>query len=231
MASMKLELRVPYYVHPPQSRRPILLFLHGIGEGFVNKSQSGHDNALRQGPPKHLETLGPNHPLLNLFTLIVPQLPDRQTLWDAVVDDLHAILAPYRSADARLYLVGFSKGGLGAFQVAGRLGAAALVTIDASPMDLPARDALARRVNLARQPPFWAIYTSYTQNEDFWKIQEFNELLTDQVHSGLDVMPAVGRKIRTLEEAPPGMAPVARHVWLCDQVSACAAPYEWLLRH
>jgi dienelactone hydrolase len=140
--AMKLVLRLPYYVYPDETIRsvPILLFLHGVGEGFSNNGQIGHRNLTQQGPPKYLESwpsaLPPDHPILSL-TILSPQLPDRETPWSDVVADLEEILARHRAHAGKLYIMGFSKGGLGAFQVARQLKADALVTIDASPMAHP----------------------------------------------------------------------------------------------
>jgi predicted peptidase len=102
----------------------------------------------------------PGHPILRL-TVVAPQLPDRDTPWTDVVDDVGKILAHYRTAGKKLYIMGFSKGGLGAFQVAAQLHADALVAIDASPMSLYTQKAFSRWVQPLREFPFWAIHTSY----------------------------------------------------------------------
>ena len=61
---MKLVVRLPYYIYPtePAPERPILLFLHGVGEGFVSGVRIGHLNLLQQGPPKHLARLARRSP-------------------------------------------------------------------------------------------------------------------------------------------------------------------------
>jgi predicted peptidase len=184
---MKLVLRLPYYLYPNEtnSSAPILLFLHGVGEGYSNNGQIGHRNLTQQGPPKYLESLPspalpPLHPILGL-NVVAPQLPDRETLWSDVVADLKEILARHRPDAGKLYIMGFSKGGLGAFQVAAQLKADALVAIDASPMAQPPREAFSEWVSPLKQP-FWAIHTRYAPDEKFRKIQEFNELLTENVH-------------------------------------------------
>src|SRR5712691_11677368 len=77
-----------------------------------------------------------------------------------------------------------------------------MVTIDASPMNQHAKEASNEWVK--QPPPFWAIHTSYRQDERFRKIQDFNELLTQQIHKGLDVSPAAQTRSRTCEPAPTG---------------------------
>jgi hypothetical protein len=42
----------------------------------VNRKRLGHENVLKQGPPKVLPLVAENHPLLTSFTLLVPQLPE-----------------------------------------------------------------------------------------------------------------------------------------------------------
>jgi pimeloyl-ACP methyl ester carboxylesterase len=230
---MNLVFKLPHYIYPakPVADAPVLLFLHGIGECFVNNEQIGPQNLFQQGPPKHLGTLSSNHPLRSSFTLIIPQLPDRETSWSDVVEDVKQILISHRSDGAKLYIFGFSKGGLGAFQVANQLSADALVTVDASPLDLKPEDAINKWVRPLGQRPFWAIHTSYAPDEHFRKIQEFNELLTQCTHNGLFSLPKAGEQWRSVENAPIGKNPVERHVWICDEASKSIAPYNWLLRH
>src|SRR5881396_2837531 len=66
----------------------VLLFLHGVGEGFRNPMIAGLGvrNLFRQGVPKVLcdpdVTLATGHPLMaGSFTVVAPQLPDRDTPW------------------------------------------------------------------------------------------------------------------------------------------------------
>jgi predicted peptidase len=223
-----------YYVHSGKSdhEAPVLLFLHGVGECFFNeknRQQIGPKSLFEQSVPKRLADASPDHPLRTSFILIAPQLPDRETPWINVVDELKEILVSHCSKRTKLYIIGFSKGGLGAFQVSDQLRADAMVTIDASPMNQHAKEASNEWVK--QPPPFWAIHTSYRQDERFRKIQDFNELLTQQIHKGLDVSPAAQTRSRTCEPAPTGTEGVERHVWICDQASTSAAPYHWLLQH
>lgn len=223
-----------YYVYSGKSdpQAPVLLFLHGVGECFFNeknKQQIGPKNLFEQGIPKRLTDASPDHPLRTSFILIAPQLPDRETPWINVVDELKEILIRHCSKRPKLYIIGFSKGGLGAFQVSDQLHVDAMVIIDASPMNQPPREACNQWVK--QPPPFWAIHTSYRHDESLRKIQDFNELLTRQTHQGLDIPPAAKTRSRTCEPAPTEIEGVERHVWICDQASTSAAPYRWLLQH
>ena len=221
-----------YYFHSAKSdaAAPILLFLHGVAECFLNANnlqQIGPRNLFEQGIPKHLAELSPDHSL-HTFLLIAPQLPDRETPWIAIADELKEILVRHGSEKRKLYIIGFSKGGLGAFQVGHQLGAKAMVTIDASPMGV-AQDAFNQWFK--QPPPFWAIHTSYEAGEKLRRVQDFNELLTQQKHGGIEIPPAPQTQSRTCLDAPEGTEGVAHHIWICDQATTSAAPYRWLLEH
>jgi hypothetical protein len=224
--------RMPYHVHPegPVPGRPILLFLHGAGEGFVSKERTGHENLFQQGPPKHLPSLSAGHLLRASFTLIAPQLPDRDTPWSAFTEDMQRLLAAHHPGE-RLYVMGFSKGGLGAFQVAGQLEPAALVAIDASPMTTPPEAAVEKWVRPLGRLPFWAIHTTYPPTESLHRVQQFNELAVPQAHRALSAAPRRGEQARTCLDAPSAMTPAECHVWVCDEVTTNEAAYRWLLAH
>ena len=247
---MKFYLRLPYFLHKPSEGLPNLLFLHGIGEAFITLKepirqddgtiqlgQIGHKNILQQGPPKflemgqdHAEGLTENHPLWGRFTVIAPQLPDRETPWSHVTDDVKQIVSGHPAE--KLYIVGFSKGGLGTFQLAAALNANALVTIDASPMDDKPDDAVAKWVAPLGELPFWAIHTNYVPKEKFEKIKLFNEGLKKSEHKDLSTEPAPNSQSRLFVDPPSNkMTQIERHVWICDQVTKNAAPFEWLLKH
>jgi hypothetical protein len=125
--------------------------------------------------------------------------------------------------------VGFSKGGLGAFQLAGQLHADALVTIDASPMAQPFKEAHAQWVK--NPPPFWAIHTTYAGNEGLRRVQDFNEVLTGNMHEGLANAPKAGASWRTWLDAPAELQGTQRHTWIADRASESTAIYQWLLQH
>jgi hypothetical protein len=231
MTKIELELVVPlpYYIHSPKADAalPVLLFLHGVGEGFVNRKRIGHENALKQGPPKWLPLVAEDHPLRTAFTLIVPQLPERDTLWSQVVADVKDIVGPRLSNGARLYVMGFSKGGLGAFQIAAEIGARALVAIDASPMHLSIPRALEAVTSVADRP-YWAVHTTYGGSESLARVQQFNEGMNASRHEGLTA-PAAGKQWRTTR--PMNGGTIDKHVGICDEVSKSPIPYQWLLQH
>jgi len=237
---MKLVLTLPYFIHTHEDDNPdipLLLFLHGIGEGFVSRKQIGHLNLVQQGPPKYLYhfLLEENHPLRSQFTMIAPQLPERATLWNDknanIITDVQRILAGHQRERRKLYIMGFSKGGLGAFQVAQAVKPDAMVTMDASPMD-EAPDDLAGKLARPAPCPFWAIYTDYDVKEDWIKIQVFNQLLSQDIHRSIEVHPPTNAKVITLLPRPKDVSSmVARHISVCDRVSKSRVPYEWLLQH
>ncbi|HEX2079620.1 MAG TPA: hypothetical protein VHG08_17975 [Longimicrobium sp.] len=228
-------MELPYYVHPgtQHAGAPILLFLHGIGEGFDNNGERQTQRLFQQGPPKFIAAAPDDHVLRTSFTLIAPQLPDRPTSWASVGASVKRIVDRHRPGAQTLYLAGFSKGGLGALELAELLSPAALLTADASPMDAdPAQKAGECRRALGTRP-LWAIYTNYVEGvHKQWKFQAFNEALLAQVHGGLDSPPAQGAQVRTLVQAGAHVNdPVQRHVAVSDRVFLATAPYEWLLLH
>ncbi|HEX6239234.1 MAG TPA: PHB depolymerase family esterase, partial [Polyangiales bacterium] len=91
--------------------RPLLLFLHGVGE-------RGSDIArvATHGIPQLLE-LGKNFP----FIIVSPQCPEDRT-WDELTEGLLELLAKvvgaFRADPARLYLSGISMGAFGAWKLA-----------------------------------------------------------------------------------------------------------------
>ena len=150
-----------------------------------------------------------------------------------MVDDVAEILQRHRADNTNLYVMGFSKGGLGAFQIAAPLGARAMVAIDAAPMNFAPKEAVDKYQGNRDRCPFWAIYTNYDdeQSKGYRPLAEFNELLTANVHHGIADMPPAGARVRTLVQAPPDRkTPVSRHVGICDDVSRSVMPYQWLLQ-
>src|SRR5207247_8380265 len=111
--------------------------LHGVGEGFRNPMIAGLGvrNLFRQSVPKVLcdpdVTLATDHPLMaGSFTVVAPQLPDRDTPWHIQdhVQQIERTLDGLASRDRRrVYLIGFSKGGRAAFQLAAPLSCRAVV--------------------------------------------------------------------------------------------------------
>ena len=105
----------------PVERRPVLCFLHGIGEHSGNLTI---DQALgRHGPlkddPKTREAVG------NCFIVVFPQLPNPGgDVWGNYADDVEEIVKfvwnEYGGDPKRTYLTGFSFGGNGVFRIASK---------------------------------------------------------------------------------------------------------------
>ena len=96
--------------HSNEAPLPLLLFLHGGGE-----SGSEIEKVKTHGPPKEIEN-GRHFP----FLVISPQNPDKKGFWDEdrlarFLDHLDRELHFDRR---RVYLVGMSRGGYGAYRLA-----------------------------------------------------------------------------------------------------------------
>lgn len=228
-------MELPYYVHPAtqRSEAPILLFLHGIGEGFDNNGERQTQRLFQQGPPKFIAAAPADHLLRTSFTLIAPQLPDRATSWAEVGASVKHIVDRHRSGGQALYFAGFSKGGLGALELAEALSPAALLTVDASPMSADPVEMATTCARALGARPLWAIYTNYDRGaHKQWKFQSFNEALLTREHLGLDTPPDKGAQVRTLVPARPGVDdPVRRHTDVSDRAFGASAPYAWLMDH
>ena len=224
----------------PDSR--VLVFLHGIGEAFLNTKTGsvGLKNLFQQGVPKALHDpaslLAENHPLrAGVFVIVAPQLPERNTSWmerehaPQILQVLNTI-AP--EGERRVYLIGFSKGGQAAFRLAGDLKARAIVTIDASPMD---EDPLKVASEIsACDLPFWAIHTDYPQGHNFEKIVRMhNEMTVEQysVPRWSSVMAPKGWARCTSLIALEHHESNVRHGELCTIVTTSTVPYVWLAQH
>lgn len=132
-----------YYLYRPanedgQAPWPILLFLHGRGEGRHNKKQvyQGIGAVTNHGAPPG-RCLEPEwrHP----FIIVSPQLPAYVSRWheiqrrQEVESILDNVIQWYQGDPNRVYATGFSIGGLGAVAIAAQGGRrfAALVPVDA----------------------------------------------------------------------------------------------------
>jgi hypothetical protein len=132
----------------------------------------------------------------------------------------------------KLYVVGFSKGGRAAFQLASALTCTALVTIDASPLT---DDPQAVATDISGCPmPFWAIWTGYPKEHKLVRIPDMHARIAVPEHDAgwWDdlVAPQPGAKCKSpvvMDHEPADQ----RHGALCTAVSMSRAPYEWLLRH
>ena len=98
------------YQGSPEKEFPLMLFLHGGGEG-------GTDIELvkTHGPPKLVEE-GRSFP----FIIVAPQNPSEELLFpiqtvDALLQD---VIDNYRVDEDRIYLTGLSRGAFGAWQMA-----------------------------------------------------------------------------------------------------------------
>jgi len=108
--------RLPHYLHdvlglPPASqRKPLLLFLHGLGE-------CGQDLALvrSHGPPKLFPTLD-----LDRFIVLSPQCPVAPWNEAHLEEFITAAIRMYPVDEQRVYLTGVSMGGVGAWNLATR---------------------------------------------------------------------------------------------------------------
>jgi predicted peptidase len=135
-------LRIPYVLYVPDNfqpdgKCPVLVFLHGLGERGTDL-----DSIFTHGP--NFELIKPEREDFRRsfpFIVISPQCPPRGQRWDDNVmpSYLHATLdhvLPKIAHDAdRVYLTGFSMGGLATWKVAGVNPArfAALLPISAQP--------------------------------------------------------------------------------------------------
>ena len=227
---------------PTEEQRPILLFQHGVGEAFRNpKTRSiGVRNVFLQGVPKVVSApdvfLPVDHPLMrSAFIVVAPQLPHRDSAWQDHTNDITALLDTIAGKEQRkVYIIGFCKGGRAALELGAALGAAGIVTIDASPMGDPAAQI---GQNLSQcQIPFWAIWTTYPQQppHPFLRIPAMHDALAVPAHDAgfwddLQAPPpqAQWKSCVVMDHEPPD----SRHGAICTAVSASRVPYDWLLQH
>lgn len=196
---------------------PVILFLHGMGE----RGEGGPElaAAARWGLPKFraegrriTETPFP-------FLVVVPQCPKAHTWCDeaalSALDHLVDGLVAERGDRSRLYLSGFSMGGIGAFCLALRRPQrfAALASVCGA---CTTPDALPRLSQL----PLWIAY-----GED----DEIGEL----TQGSLDIVSRLGGSGRLVEKPyrlghKGGLGP---HVRTADAAYAEPELYRWLLSH
>ncbi|HKY42694.1 MAG TPA: hypothetical protein VJM50_06335 [Pyrinomonadaceae bacterium] len=132
-----------YYLYRPanedgQAPWPVLLFLHGRGEGRFNKQQvyRGIAAVTKHGTPPG-RCLEPEwrHP----FIIVSPQLPAYVSRWhqtqrrQEVESILNNVIQWYQGDPNRVYATGFSIGGLGTVAIAAQGGRrfSALLPVDA----------------------------------------------------------------------------------------------------
>lgn len=98
------------YETSPDETFPLMLFLHGGGEGGSNI-----ERVKTHGPPKLVKE-GRDFP----FIIVSPQNPSEELLFPlaTVATLLDDIIANYRVDEDRVYLTGLSRGAFGAWQMA-----------------------------------------------------------------------------------------------------------------
>jgi predicted peptidase len=95
-------LDLPQGYDADQTRKwPLLIFLHGSGEGGQDLSKLRH-----HGPPK-LFAQGQQFP----FILVSPQAPSGYLLGTQIIEVLDEVASKYRVDASRVYLTGLSMGG------------------------------------------------------------------------------------------------------------------------
>jgi predicted peptidase len=197
---------------------PVILFLHGMGE----RGEGGAElaAAARWGLPKLRGEGRRLTPDPFPFLLVVPQCPKANTWCDEAalraLDHLLDGLVAERGDAARLYLSGFSMGGIGAFCLALRHPRrfAALASICGA---CPTPQALPQLSHL----PLWIAY-----GED----DEIGELTAGsrEIVSRLGGYGRLVEKPYRLGHKGGGLGP---HVRTADAGYAEPALYDWLLRH
>lgn len=92
------------------NRVPLLLFLHGGGEGGDDL-----EKIKRHGPPKLIED-GKEFP----FYVLSPQNPSEHQFWDdqVIIRLLDSVIGQYPIDADRIYLAGLSRGAFGAWRLA-----------------------------------------------------------------------------------------------------------------
>lgn len=110
---VKNQSEMNYLLYQPKEmdgEAPLLVFLHGGGEGGNNI-----EAVKKNGPPKLIEE-GREFP----FYVLSPQNPYEKGFWDdrAVMELVNKIVKKYNIDKKRIYLSGLSRGGYGAWRLA-----------------------------------------------------------------------------------------------------------------
>jgi predicted peptidase len=110
---VKNQTKMNYLLYQPENingEAPLLVFLHGGGEGGNNI-----EKVKKHGPPKLIEE-GREFP----FYVLSPQNPYEKGFWDdqAVMKLVNKIIEKYPIDTNRIYLTGLSRGGYGAWRLA-----------------------------------------------------------------------------------------------------------------
>ncbi|MCP5364742.1 MAG: alpha/beta fold hydrolase [Hyphomicrobiales bacterium] len=201
----------------PDHPVPIILFLHGIGE---RGGPGDLDRAATWGLPR-LRASGWCLPDGSFpFEVIVPQCPMDKTWCDddmqARLDDFLDSLLADRPVDRRkLYLTGFSMGGIGAFTLAlrtpQRFAAVAPVC---------GRCVKSHGLHALRHMPFWI---AYAQDDEIVELTEGSE------EALRHLLPFGKTEKRAYKLGAHG--DVSAHVRTCEYAYAEPALYEWFLEN
>jgi predicted peptidase len=196
---------------------PVIVFLHGMGE----RGEGGAElaAAARWGLPKLRAEGRRLTPDPFPFLVVVPQCPKANTWCDQAalraLDHLLEGLVAERGDPSRLYLSGFSMGGIGAFCLALRQPhrVAALASVCgacATPDDLPRLSHL----------PLWI---AYGEDDEIGELTQGSREIVSRLGSGgllVEKPYRLGHK--------GGLGP---HVRTADAAYAEPALYDWLLSH
>ncbi|MBL9206314.1 MAG: hypothetical protein JNN01_14580 [Opitutaceae bacterium] len=187
------------YAHQPERRWPVLLFLHGSG--------FGKETLLRAEAPLRFAQSSPDYP----FILVQPM---SGAAWEppALADLLDEVGRDYRVDLDRVYLAGFSLGGIGTWATALAMPDrfAAIVPVAAR----GGEPALAKRL---AHLPVWA-----------WNGEQDPTTRVEQVQRMIDALKSIAgdsEKIRLT--VVPGLS----HPPTPDHVFSRPELYAWLLQH
>ena len=120
--------RLPFLLYYPdieQQIKPVLVFLHGVGEAGRARDNKPQDLEVLtaphlMAPPCLCTQPGWNQP----FIIVSPQLPDRTARWwqpehcEAVLEIVNRVIEELQGDCQRVFLTGFSIGGLGVYALA-----------------------------------------------------------------------------------------------------------------
>ena len=155
-ATVRKRIRLDYLVYLPKARRtgrgrrPLMVFLHGMGERGADLSL-----VAKHGPPKEAER-GRDFP----FVLVAPQCP-LGSAWIFQMDALGALLkeviARYAIDTGRIYLTGLSMGGAGTWHLAAEHPRAFAAAVPICGRAMPALG-FPERVQVLKDLPIWVFH-------------------------------------------------------------------------
>jgi predicted peptidase len=210
---------------PPEPRErgsarppPMILFLHGIGER--GRGGGELDRVASWGLPKFRSTRTPPLAAAFPFLVVAPQCPPDTTWCDGQILDaldrlVDGLLETERADPNRLFLTGFSMGGIGAFCLALRRPDrfAAVATVCGRCPTPGALPALAGR-------PLWV---AYAEDDEIAELTAGSKQVIDALAGSPDLTTRVYRL-----GWHDGLGP---HVRTCDRAYAEPDLYRWFLGH